>query len=59
MSTRNRERVAKDGLEAVVKMTSDYAGDLEMARATTGFCPVFFMFCFNFQSFHKVMVDFL
>ncbi|BFZ19099.1 hypothetical protein BsWGS_22138 [Bradybaena similaris] len=36
MSTRNRERVAKDGLEAVVKMTRDYAGDYEMADATTG-----------------------
>ncbi|CAL1544602.1 unnamed protein product [Lymnaea stagnalis] len=36
MSTRNRERVAKDGLEAVVKMTRDYAGDLEMAKAATG-----------------------
>ncbi|GFS11300.1 sterile alpha and TIR motif-containing protein 1 [Elysia marginata] len=36
MSTRNRERVAKDGLEAVVKMTRDFEGDLEMAQATTG-----------------------
>ncbi|XP_059147175.1 NAD(+) hydrolase sarm1-like isoform X2 [Physella acuta] len=36
MSTRNRERVAKDGLEAVVKMTREYAGDLEMAKAATG-----------------------
>ncbi|XP_055862351.1 NAD(+) hydrolase sarm1-like isoform X2 [Biomphalaria glabrata] len=36
MSTRNRERVAKEGLEAVVKMTRDYAGDLEMAKASTG-----------------------
>ncbi|RUS89755.1 hypothetical protein EGW08_002458 [Elysia chlorotica] len=36
MSTRNRERVAKDGLEAVVRMTRDFEGDLEMAQATTG-----------------------
>ncbi|GFO26159.1 sterile alpha and tir motif-containing protein 1 [Plakobranchus ocellatus] len=36
MSTRNRERVAKDGLEAVVKMTRDFEGDLEMAQAATG-----------------------
>ncbi|KAH9525440.1 NAD(+) hydrolase sarm1 [Bulinus truncatus] len=36
MSTRNRERVAKEGLEAVVKMTRDHAGDLEMAKAATG-----------------------
>lgn len=41
MSTRNRERVAKDGLEAVVKMTRDYAGDYEMAEATTGWRPVY------------------
>ena len=36
MSTRNRERVARDGLEVVVKMTRDYAGDLELAKASTG-----------------------
>ena len=36
MSTRNRERVARGGLETVVKMTRDFAGDLEMAKASTG-----------------------
>lgn len=36
MSTRNRERVARDGLEIVVKMAQTYAGDLQMALASTG-----------------------
>ena len=34
--------MAKDGLEAVVKMTRDFEGDLEMAQATTGAFPVCF-----------------
>lgn len=48
MSTRNRERVAKDGLEAVVKMTREYAGDLEMAKAATGLFHVGYKICEHF-----------
>ena len=33
---RNRERVARYGLETVVKMTIKFAGDHQMALALTG-----------------------
>ncbi|KAK7087330.1 hypothetical protein V1264_021399 [Littorina saxatilis] len=36
MSTRNRERVARYGLEVVVQMAKRYAGDHQMALAVTG-----------------------
>jgi hypothetical protein len=36
MSTKNRERVARYGLETVVKMAQKYACDHQMALALTG-----------------------
>ncbi|KAK7471647.1 hypothetical protein BaRGS_00035694, partial [Batillaria attramentaria] len=36
LTTHNRKTIAENGLEAVVKMTCDYQGDIELASATTG-----------------------
>ena len=36
MSTRNRERVARYGLEVMVQMAQNFAGNQQMALALTG-----------------------
>ncbi|XP_076434766.1 LOW QUALITY PROTEIN: NAD(+) hydrolase SARM1-like [Babylonia areolata] len=36
LTTHNRKQIADWGLEAVVKMTCDYQGDVELASSTTG-----------------------
>ena len=36
MSTRNRERVARYGLEVMVQMAHNFAGNQQMALALTG-----------------------